>query len=167
MDVENLLKSLNARRVRYVIIGATAFPVHGFSRITFDIDIFIKATRINASRTLAALADSGYYVTDLSVDELLKKKILFRQYITEADIHPHVAGATFTDVWRRRVENRIGRTHTYFAGLRDLIEMKKAAGRPKDVEDLRVLEKLQEKQKQKEKQRKHSNGQRKRKNNPR
>ncbi len=31
------------KRVKFVIIGATAFPVHGYSRATLDIDIFIKA----------------------------------------------------------------------------------------------------------------------------
>jgi len=36
MGIENLLKSLNGHDVRYVIIGATAFPVHGFSRATLD-----------------------------------------------------------------------------------------------------------------------------------
>lgn len=37
MDIPSLLKSLNAHDVRYVIIGATAFPVHGYSRATLDI----------------------------------------------------------------------------------------------------------------------------------
>ena len=32
MDTEGLLRSLNAHSVRYVIIGATAFPVHGYAR---------------------------------------------------------------------------------------------------------------------------------------
>jgi predicted nucleotidyltransferase len=50
MDVERLLRSLNDHRVRYVVIGATAFPVYGFSRVTFDVDIFIEATQTNAKR---------------------------------------------------------------------------------------------------------------------
>ncbi len=41
MDTESLLKSLNAHKVRYVIIGATAFPIHGYARATLDIDIFL------------------------------------------------------------------------------------------------------------------------------
>jgi hypothetical protein len=40
MDIEGLLRSLNARRVRYVVIGATAFPIHGYARATLDVDIF-------------------------------------------------------------------------------------------------------------------------------
>jgi len=40
------------------------------------------------------------------------------------------------------VEDRIGDVPVPFASLDDLIRMKEAAGRPKDVEDLRVLKKL-------------------------
>ena len=45
MDTESLLKSLGTYKVRYVVIGATAFPVHGYARATLDIDIFIESTR--------------------------------------------------------------------------------------------------------------------------
>jgi len=43
MRAEQLLKLLKENHVKFVIIGATAFPVHGYSRATLDIDIFIKA----------------------------------------------------------------------------------------------------------------------------
>jgi len=148
MDTESLLRSLNAHKVRYVIIGATAFPVHGYARATLDIDIFIEATPENAGRTLAALADVGYDVTDVSIEDLLKRKLLIRQYILETDIHPFVTGVSFDDVWRHRVEDTIGETSAYFASLDDLIRMKRAAGRPKDLEDLRVLLKLKEQQRE-------------------
>ena len=68
MDIESLLQSLNAHRVQYVIVGAAAFPAHGYSRPTGDIDIFIRATPKNAQRTLEALTDVGYDVTDVSVE---------------------------------------------------------------------------------------------------
>jgi len=48
MDTESLLHSLNGHNVRYVVIGATAFPVHGYARATLDIDIFIEPTPTNA-----------------------------------------------------------------------------------------------------------------------
>lgn len=55
MDTESLLKSLQGHRVRFVIIGATSFPIHGYSRATLDVDIFIRPERPNAERVLAAL----------------------------------------------------------------------------------------------------------------
>ncbi|MBN2491133.1 MAG: hypothetical protein JXQ29_09810 [Planctomycetes bacterium] len=142
MDTERLLRSFNVRDVRYVVIGATAFPVHGYVRATLDIDIFIEATAENAARTRAALEETGYDVTDVTIDDLLTKKLLLRQYALETDIHPFVAGVTFAEVWSNRLEDRIRETPAWFASLEDLIRMKEAAGRPKDLEDLRALRAL-------------------------
>ncbi len=142
MDIEGLLKSLNARHVDYVVIGATAFPVHGYARATLDIDIFIRPTPENAERVRRALAQFGYDVTEVRTEDLLKKKLLIRQYAVETDIHPFVAGVSFDEVWERSVMARFGRTTARFASLVDLIAMKRAAGRAKDREDLRYLLKL-------------------------
>jgi len=144
VDIESLFKSLNARRARYVVIGAAAFPVHGYARATLDVDLLIEATPDNAKRVRNALLDFGYDLTDVSEAELLEKKVLIRQYVLETDIHPFVAGAEFEGVWQRRVEDRIGNTPVTFASLDDLIRMKEAAGRPKDLEDLKALRRIRE-----------------------
>lgn len=147
MDIESLLRSLNAHRVRYVVIGAAAFPVHGYARATLDVDILIDADEENARRTWEALRDFGYDVADLPIESLRTKKVLIRQYLVETDVHPFVAGVTFEEVWAHRVEGQIGETTAWFASLDDLIKMKEAAGRPKDREDLRVLRRLRARQK--------------------
>ena len=142
MDTEGLLRSLNEHSVRYVIIGATAFPVHGYARATLDIDIFIEPTPENAARARQALAAFGYDLTDVSTEDLLSKKVLIRQYLVETDIHPFVKGVTFEEVWSHRVQDQLGQTKAVFASLDDLIRMKEAADRPKDREDLRALRAL-------------------------
>ena len=142
MDIDALLRSLNARKARYLIIGATAFPIYGYARATLDIDLFIEPTEENASRVRAALTDFGYDLTDVSVEELRTKKVLIRQHTLETDVHPFVKGVTFEDAWSRRVNDQIKGVPVAFASLDDLIRMKEAAGRPKDLEDLRVLRRL-------------------------
>lgn len=142
MNTEGLLRLLKEHKVGFVVIGATAFPVHGYSRATLDIDIFIRPERKNAERTWQALKKFGYDVTDIKIDDLLKKKLLIRQYIVETDIHPFVAGTTFEKVWKNKVRAKFGNTIVHFASLDDLIKMKKAASRPQDLEDLKYLTKL-------------------------
>jgi predicted nucleotidyltransferase len=144
MEVEGLLKLLKEHKVRFVIIGATAFPVHGYSRATLDTDIFIEPTPRNAERTREALKAFGYDMSDVTVDDLLTKKLLIRQYVVETDIHPFVKGTTFERVWANKVKSRFGRTFVWFASLDNLIEMKQAAGRPKDKEDLKFLRRLRQ-----------------------
>jgi hypothetical protein len=126
------------------VIGATAFPIHGYARSTLDVDIFIAAERDNAERTLKALREVGCDMLDLSADDLLTKKVLIRQYLLETDVHPFVAGIGFDAVWEHRVASQIGSTSAWFASLDDVIVMKEAAGRPKDLEDLRALRLLRD-----------------------
>ena len=149
MDVEGLLKSLKEHKVRFVVIGATAFPVHGYSRATLDTDIFIESTPQNAERTKKALMAFGYDLCDISIEDLLKNKILIRQYLVEADIHPFVKGVSFSRVWKNKVKAKFGDVFVWFASLNDLIVMKKAAGRPKDLEDLKALNYLKQTQRKK------------------
>jgi hypothetical protein len=52
--------------------------VHGYSRATLDIDMFIKPETSNAKNTLSALEGFGYDIADITVDELLTEKILIR-----------------------------------------------------------------------------------------
>jgi predicted nucleotidyltransferase len=142
VDAEKLLKLLKGHKVDFVIIGATAFPVHGYARATLDIDIFLRPERANAERALQALKEFGYDVTDVTIEDLLKKKILIRQYALETDLHPFVKGVSFDQVWKNKVKAKFGNTFVYFASLEDLIKMKQAAGRAKDLEDLKYLRKI-------------------------
>ena len=129
MDTQSLLKSLKDHKVKFVVIGATAFPVHGYSRATLDIDIFINPERPNAEKTLAALVlqQDGH-----------------RTGVVETDIHPFVKGVSFDRVWKNKVKAKFGNIFVWFASLDDLIKMKQAAGRPKDIEDLKYLLKLKD-----------------------
>lgn len=105
-------------------------------------DVFIRPDSGNAERTWRALKDFGYDMTDVSIQDLLAKKLLIRQYTVELDVHPFVSGVTFDEVWKRRVKAKYGRVAASFASLDDLITMKRAAGRAKDREDLRYLLRL-------------------------
>lgn len=142
MDTEGLLKSLKEHKVEFVIIGATAFPVHGYARATLDIDIFIRPDEENARKTRKALREFGYDLTDITEEDLLRKKLLIRQYAVETDIHPFVKGIDFERVWKNKVRAKFGDTYVYFSSLADLIKMKRAAARPQDIEDLKYLKKI-------------------------
>ena len=89
----------------------------------------------------------GYDMTDVTVRELLAKKLLIRQYAVETDIHPFVKGTTFENVWKHKVKAKFGDTFVNFASLKDLIKMKRAAGRPQDLGDLKYLLSLRKRSK--------------------
>ena len=111
MDTESLLRSLNAREVRYVVIGATAFPAHGLCVCeTLDIDVFIEATPENVRRI--AMVDrcrDRWWLTrsDVTVDDLLAKKLLIRRVRSENGRFTPLARVV--DVRCRR--NHVRRSH--------------------------------------------------------
>jgi predicted nucleotidyltransferase len=142
-QIERLLRSLNDGNVRYIIIGATAFAAHGWVRATLDLDLYISSDVENVNRLRNVLQSFGYDITDASAEDFQNFKILLRQYDLPLDLHPFVKGAdSFEEVWSRRVVANIGDIEAPFASLDDLIRMKIAAGRPKDLEDLKELGKL-------------------------
>ncbi len=51
-DFEELLESLNARKVRYLIGGAHALAFHARPRATKDLDLFVAPTRATPSASL-------------------------------------------------------------------------------------------------------------------
>lgn len=128
----------------FIIIGATAFPVYGYARATLDIDLFVRPELENIKRLKKALMEFGYDLTDISFEDLLNNKLLIRQHVVETDLHPFVKGVNFEEVWKNKVKSKYGETDVFFASLDDLIKMKIAAGRTKDLEDLKYLEKIQE-----------------------
>src|SRR3989338_3676614 len=151
MKIENLIKFLNENRVHYAIIGAQACAAHGFVRATEDIDILVDPEEENILRVKSALEMFGYDTADASVQDFQTRKILFRQYWIETDIHPFAAGIETKSALQNKVPGEYEGVQTFFASLDDLIKMKKAAGRPKDKEDLRYLREIK---RQKEKQKK-------------
>jgi predicted nucleotidyltransferase len=142
MDTRSLLESLNARECRYLLIGALAFPHYGYARATLDVDIFIDPQRENAARVRLALADFGFDVTEVTVEDLLEFKLLVRDYSLQVDVHPFVTGVEFEPVYASAIETKVQGVPVKIPSLDDVIKMKQAAGRPKDLEDLKFLAEL-------------------------
>ncbi|MDO8527844.1 MAG: hypothetical protein Q7T03_09180 [Deltaproteobacteria bacterium] len=142
MKIEDLLKLLNEKRAEYIIIGAQALAAHGYVRATSDIDILIRPTEANIASVRAALEAFGYDTSEATDEDFKTRKILFRQYWIDVDIHPTASGADTEDMLKNKFAGVYEGIPTQFASLDDLIKMKRAAGRPNDLEDLRYLEEI-------------------------
>lgn len=141
MDIKTLLQSLLDHKVKFLLIGAWSFPAYGYERPTQDVDIFFEPTEYNAHNLREALKNIGYDgVEDISIETLLKKKILLRQFLLQTDTHPFVKGIDFQEAWVSRVETEIKGIKVFVPSLESLLKMKRAANRPRDVEDVRQLE---------------------------
>lgn len=142
MQPVDLIKLLNAQLAEYIIIGGQALAAHGYVRATEDIDILINPTEKNIARVRAALEAFGFDTADASDEDFKTKKILFRQYWYDVDIHPDAKGVKTAEALSHCIKGIYEGEPTYYASLEDLIKMKKAAGRPVDLEDIKILKEV-------------------------
>jgi len=71
--IQRVLAAFERERVAYAVFGATALNIHGLSRSTEDIDIFVAPTRDNIERLKTALRS---VFDDPSIDDILADDLL-------------------------------------------------------------------------------------------
>ena len=139
--LRGVFSSLHQHQVRYVTIGGIAAILHGVPRATFDLDILIEATPDNVQRLLDALLDIGFGTASLtSAEQVLAHEITIFRDRVQIDVQTSTPGIKFDEVWDRREVMKYGRQEFYVLSRADLIASKRAAGRPRDLEDVRLLE---------------------------
>ncbi len=139
--LQGVFSSFQKHDVKYVVIGGIAAVLHGVPRATFDVDILIEATAENCSRLLDALKEAGFGTADLTTpEEVLANEITVFKDRVRIDVQTRTPGLDFGTAWDRRVVMKYQDQSFCVAGLEDLIASKKAAGRPVDLEDVRLLE---------------------------
>jgi hypothetical protein len=126
--------------VKYVVIGGIASILHGVPRATFDLDILIEATPANAQRLLDALLDAGLGTAALtSSNAVLANEITVFKDRVRVDVQTSTPGLIFSEAWSRRKTVTYQGQDFFILSKQDLIRSKRAAGRPVDLEDIRLL----------------------------
>jgi predicted nucleotidyltransferase len=59
-DLKELIASLIASKVEFIIVGSTVLAFYGRPRYTEDIDLWVRPTQANVSRLVSALAPLAY-----------------------------------------------------------------------------------------------------------
>ena len=144
-DFLDLLSSLAAAEVRFLVIGAYAVGIHGHPRATRDLDVWVEATPENAARVLDALHAFGAPLGDLTASDLDHVGAGFKMGIPprRIDILTQIEGISFDAAWPNRLDAEFGDgVRCPVIGLADIITNKRAAGRPQDLADVAVLERI-------------------------
>lgn len=146
-DEAELFRSIAASGARALLIGRRALVALGIPVLTADYDFWIHIDDIAAfngaveaqgllpTRTPEEARGTGRYVleNDERIDVLVARSV------------PTVDGVrvAFADVWeRRRALTAAPGVDLAIPSLDDLILTKRFGGRPKDLEDIRLLEAL-------------------------
>lgn len=141
-DFFDMLETLCAHEVEFLVVGAHAMAAHGLVRATGDIDIWVRPTRENARKVLESLHDFGALLHDLTLEDLSTEGTDFQIGVepVRIDILTAVSGLTFSNAWENRQPVELGNLEVFVVGRNDLLVSKRAAGRPKDIGDAAWLE---------------------------
>jgi predicted nucleotidyltransferase len=150
LDAEALLRRLTARGVDFVVIGGIAAVLHGSARNTFDLDICFATDDANLAALGEVLVELGArlkgveeelpFVPDAAT--LRRVEVLSLDTpIGELDVLARPSGAPRYETLRKQAERYdIDGVLVLVASIADLLAMKRAAGRPKDLADIDELE---------------------------
>src|SRR5687767_3604421 len=110
-------------------------------RTTRDLDVLIQPTLENAEKARRAVGAWGSFEPEYEAEEFISGDILSFGGLLRVEIHSRVPGVEWEDVWNGRVDSEFLGVPTAFAGVDELIRMKRATGSPeKDLPDLQRLE---------------------------
>ena len=153
---EPLFRALDASGTRYVVVGGVATVLHGYARLTADIDIILDLEPEAAARAMHALAALGLRPrAPVDPEDFANVRIregwlrdkgmqvfsLFdpQNPLLSVDVftsHP----IRFEDLFDRAIECDVGAVSVWVASIPDLIYLKRLADRPRDRDDIEKLE---------------------------
>ena len=147
-----LLRRLVENEVEFIIVGGAAATAHGSARLTFDLDIVYKRGNANIARIVNALEPIQPYLRgappglpfDWSV-ETIEKGLNFTLVTTQGALDllgEIVGGGGYEQLLPETIKVEIAGVECLCLGLERLIKVKRAAGRPKDLEVVAELEQI-------------------------
>lgn len=153
-DILNLWRCLEKNQVRYIMIGGFATNLHGYTRATKDIDIWIADTPINRKNLRKALIDqgSGDYEPIVRMDFVPGWTNFQLNMGFTLDVMTDVIGLEkigFDECYNLAVVAEIEDIQVRFLHYNHLIASKKATNRLQDQLDIIELEKIRSREEKK------------------
>lgn len=158
---EVIFEAFNEAKIRYVVVGGLAVVLHGYTRLTADIDLIIDLDPNNAKDAIEAALKLGFkarppvdprqFADAEARQSWIKDKGMkvFSFYDPKDPIRNIDFFAQnpipFEELWKRAKTVPLSQTLIKIASIADLISLKKIAGRPVDMIDIAELEKLKDK----------------------
>jgi len=149
-DFHDLLVLFADAGVEFVIVGAYALALHGVTRASGDIDLFVRPASGNAERVFTALARFGapLEAAGIAASDFAHPGLVYQIGLPprRIDVMTEISGVSFDEVWQSRLTVDIEGRPIGFIGRAALLRNKRAAGRPQDLADAARLERIRPRQ---------------------
>ena len=140
-DVREFIELLNARDVRYLVVGAYALAYHGRPRYTGDIDFFVQSSEHNAQLVAQIVEEFGFASLGIVAADLTSSDQVIQLGVepNRIDLMTSISGVSFEEAWETREYGELDGLRLPFIS-RDLLKRNKAAvGRKQDLADIEYL----------------------------
>jgi hypothetical protein len=151
-DAAGILGALVDAGVEIVVVGGLAAQAHGSARLTQDADFIYRRTAENIERLTAALAPLDPYLRGAPAGlpfrfdrDTVMRGLNFTLTTSRGDVDllgEIIGGGKYEDVEGHSVKLEVFGRDVLVLSLETLIRVKRAAGRPKDLEAVAELEAL-------------------------
>jgi hypothetical protein len=140
-DYRDLLASLNAHGVEFIIVGAYALAYHGAPRLTGDLDILVDASAENSTRVMNALKEFGFESLDLAAEDFQQPDNVIQLGVPplRVDILTTLTGISWAEAFSGKVAATYGDVPVFYLGREEFIANKRALGRQRDLADIEAL----------------------------
>ncbi len=141
-DFKDMLSALSEADADYLVVGAYALAAHGYPRATGDLDLWVRPTSDNAGKVWKALVAFGAPVSKLKVEDFCTPDIVYQIGVAprRIDILTSISGVEFDAAWGNRIACSLDGMTLPVIGREELLQNKRASGRPKDVADVHTLD---------------------------
>lgn len=144
---EKLLGILVDGDVRFVVVGGVAVTLHGYVRLTEDVDILIERTEENVERLLGVLANYGEgFARELSFEDFSDEegaiRVVEESEMSQIDIFTRMSGLRYVDLAADAETLELKNRKIPYASKSSLIRLKGESVREKDQLDVAALEQL-------------------------
>ena len=140
--LEKLALSLEKNGIAYMIIGGQAVLLYGEPRLTKDIDVTIDMKPDDVSDITNVVNDLGYEMLVDSPETFVSKTSVLPclEPITGIRIDFIFSFSAYEKQALKRVKRvHIGKAQVCFASVEDMVIHKIVAGRPRDIEDVKIM----------------------------
>lgn len=142
-DFRDFIQAINDNNVKYVLVGGYSVIFHGYSRTTGDMDIWVQRNPENYQKLISAFKQFGMSVFDMTEDNFLNHPTwdVFSFGVPPVciDIMIDVKGLNFNDCYTNSQLFIDDELQVRVLSMNDLLEAKKKANRPKDIDDINNL----------------------------
>lgn len=140
-DFLDFIEAMNAQQVEYVLVGGYAVGYHGVVRATSDIDFLYRRSPDNVARLCKALEEFGAPPVVINAEDLLAPDMVsaFGAPPNRIDLLSEISGVSFDAIVAGAPTLNISGEPLRVIGLAELRANKRATGRKKDRDDLKLL----------------------------